>query len=287
MQNGSARQEHQTATIVAEQRMSDEQFETIRSLMGGHVGIVLQGNRRALVESRVTTRLQRLGIEDFGAYLEFLRRDESGRELVMLIDAISTNVTEFFREDDHFDFIRDVATRWLAEGRQKLRLWSAACSSGEEAYSLAMALRSLPGGETADVRILATDISTRMLRKAVQGNYLEQTVATIPSDLAERFLLKQQTPDGEIYRVSDALKNMIVFRRLNLNETPYAVRGPFDLIMCRNVMIYFDKNLRERIVTEARRLLRPGGYLMVGHAETLIGLDSKFEFVKPAIYRRS
>lgn len=287
MQNGSATQERQTATVAPEQRMSDEHFEAVRSLMGGHVGIVLQGNRRALVESRVTQRLRRLGIEDYGEYLEFLRRDESGRELVMLIDAISTNVTEFFREDDHFDFIRDAAKRWLAEGRQKLRLWSAACSSGEEAYSLAMALRSLPGGEAADIRILATDISTRMLRKAVQGNYLEDVVATIPADLAERFLLKQQTPDGEIYRVSDALKNMIVFRRLNLNDTPYAVRGPFDLIMCRNVMIYFDKDLRERIVTEARRLLRPGGYLMVGHAETLIGLDSKFDFVKPAIYRRS
>ncbi len=287
MRNGSTEREGLTAAIAPEQRMSDEQFETIRALMGGHVGIVLQGNRRALVESRVNKRLHSLGIEDYAAYLDYLRSDESGRELVMLIDAISTNVTEFFRETGHFDFIRATAKRWLAEGRRKLRIWSAACSSGEEAYSLAMALRALPGGDEADIRILATDISTRMLRKAVQGNYLEETVATIPSDLASRFLRRRQTPDGEIYRVSDELKNMIVFRRLNLNETPYAIRGPFDLIMCRNVMIYFDKDLRERIVTEARRLLRPGGYLMVGHAETLIGLDSKFDFVRPATYRKN
>ncbi|MBC8422800.1 protein-glutamate O-methyltransferase CheR, partial [bacterium] len=285
MQNGSATQERQTATVAPEQRMSDEHFEAVRSLMGGHVGIVLQGNRRALVESRVTQRLRRLGIEDYGEYLEFLRRDESGRELVMLIDAISTNVTEFFREDDHFDFIRDAAKRWLAEGRQKLRLWSAACSSGEEAYSLAMALRSLPGGEAADIRILATDISTRMLRKAVQGNYLEDVVATIPADLAERFLLKQQTPDGEIYRVSDALKNMIVFRRLNLNDTPYAVPGTFDLIMCRNVMIYFDQDLRDRIVTDNRRLLRPGAYLLPGHAETRLVLARKSDCRTPSVRR--
>ncbi|MBU0742378.1 protein-glutamate O-methyltransferase CheR [bacterium] len=278
--------DQKTSGVVTVQRLSDEQFETIRALMCDHVGIVLQGNRRALVESRVNKRLRTLGIAQYGEYLDFLRADESGGELALLIDAISTNVTEFFREGDHFDFIRDTAARWLAKGRQKLRFWSAACSSGEEPYSLAMALRSLPGSEAADIRILATDISTRMLRQAVQGSYLAGTAATIPAELANRFLLRQQTPDGEVYRVHDALKNMIVFRRLNLNKTPFAIRGAFDAIMCRNVMIYFDQDLRARIVAEAHRLLRPGGYLMVGHAETLIGIESKFDFVRPAIYRR-
>ena len=286
MRQGSTASDRTAATAATMQRMSDDQFETIRALMCAHVGIVVQENRRAMVESRVNQRLRKLGIEAYGVYLDFLQADETGRELVLLIDAISTNVTEFFRESDHFDFIRDLASRWLGAGRQKLRFWSAACSSGEEPYSLAMALRSLPGGEAVDIKILATDISTGMLRKAVQGNYLAETAAPIPAELAHRFLLRRQTPDGEIYRINDALKNMIVFRRLNLNATPYAIRGPFDVIMCRNVMIYFDPELRKRVVAEAHRLLKPGGYLMVGHAETLIGIESRFEFVQPAIYRR-
>jgi len=268
------------------EQITDEQFNTIRALMSNQVGIVLQDQKKALVETRMNRRLRILGIKNYREYLEFLGNDRSGRELILLIDAISTNVTHFFREKDHFDFIHEKTAQWIAEGRTRLRFWSAACSSGEEPYSLAMTLRSVHGVDRADIRILASDISTHMLRNAVQGTYQENTVSTIPAELARRFVEKRQSADGVVYRVADSLKNMIVFRRLNLNNTPYAIQGIFDVVMCRNVMIYFDAELRSRIIGEVHRLLRPGGYLMVGHAETLIDEDVKFQFEKPAVYRR-
>jgi chemotaxis protein methyltransferase CheR len=268
------------------ERITDEQFNIIRTLMNKQVGIVLQDQKKALVEARMNRRLRTLGIESYGDYLAFLNKDRSGKELILLIDAISTNVTHFFREKDHFDFIRGKTAQWIAAGRTRLRFWSAACSSGEEPYSLAMTLRSVPGADEADIRILASDISTHMLRNAVQGTYQESAVETIPDDLVRRFVEKRQSAEGVVYRVADSLKNMIVFRRLNLNKTPYAIQGIFDVVMCRNVMIYFDAELRSRIVGEAYRLLRPGGYLMIGHAETLAGESEKFQFEKPAVYRR-
>lgn len=267
-------------------RISDRHFHAIRELMAEQVGIVLQDKKKALVESRMNRRLRTLGISDYGEYLEYLRADKSGQELILLIDAISTNVTHFFREQDHFEFLHASATRWLAEGRDKLRFWSAACSSGEEPYSLAMTLKSLPAAGGADIRILASDISTHILRRAVQGSYLAESVFTIPRSMADRFLQRSSSDAGDVYRVSDELRNMVVFRRLNLNRTPYPIRGVFDAIMCRNVMIYFDNELRSRIVGEAFRLLRPGGYLLIGHAETLVGIESRFEFERPAVYRR-
>ena len=286
MGQSAAMQDRKVPAAATKRRMSDEQFETIRALMCDHVGIVLQESRRALVESRVVKRLRTLEIAEFGAYLDYLASDGSGRELALLIDAISTNVTEFFREKDHFDFISGEIARRLRVGERGFRFWSAGCSSGEEPYSLAMALRALPGGEAADIRILATDISTGMLRQAVQGSYLKETVATIPPELSRRYLLRSRAPEDDVYRVNEVLKNMIVFRRLNLNKTPFAIRGAFDMILCRNVMIYFDHDLRTRIVSEAHRLLKPGGHLLVGHAETLIGIENRFDFVGPAIYRK-
>ena len=267
-------------------RISDRHFREIRRLMADQVGIILKDKKKALVESRCNKRLRVLGIDGYGEYLDYLRNDKSGKELVLLIDAISTNVTQFFRERDHFDFLREKVAGWMAGGRTRLRFWSAACSSGEEPYSLAMILKSLSNVPNADMRILATDISTHILRQAVQGAYREEAVSTIPGQLARKYLDRTKTSGGDIYKVSDALKNMVVFRRLNLNKTPYPIRGTFDVIMCRNVMIYFDNELRSRIVGEAFRLLRPGGYLLIGHAETLVGIASKFEFERPAVYRR-
>ncbi len=271
---------------VAVRRISDQHFRSIQRLMADKVGIVLQEKKKALVESRLNKRLRKLELDDYGQYLEYLKTDESGKELVLLIDAISTNVTHFFREQDHFEFIRAAAKGWLDEGRTKLRFWSAACSSGEEPYSLAMTLMSLPESSRADIRILASDISTHILRQAVQATYLPEAVSTIPESMARKYLLLTKTASGDVYRVADQLKQMIVFRRLNLNETPYSIRGTFDAIMCRNVMIYFDSELRTRIVGEAHRLLRPGGYLLIGHAETLAGVENKFAYEKPSVYRR-
>ena len=267
-------------------RIGDVEFECIRRMMHDQVGIVLQENKKALVEARVNRRLRTLGIDGYARYLEYLDQDRTGQELVLLIDAISTNVTHFFREMEHFRFLERTAAAWLAAGRRRLRFWSAACSTGEEPYSMAMTLHRLQGAADVDMRILATDISTAVLLHAQQGNYAEQGVATIPGGYETGVFQRRVSGTETVYRVHDSLKSMILFRRLNLNRTPYPIKGSFDVIFCRNVMIYFDKELRARIVEQAHRLLNDDGYLIIGHAETLLGMDSRFAYVQPSVYRK-
>lgn len=276
----------QAPTRATTRRIGDVEFERIRHLMREQVGIVLQENKKALVEARVNRRLRTLGMDSYAAYIEYVDNDRSGTELALLIDAISTNVTQFFREIEHFRFLERTVAQWLAAGRTRLRFWSAACSSGEEPYSMAMTLNRLEGAAAADLKILATDINTAMLRDAQRGNYSTASVESIPEGY-DQGVFQRRTVEGETrFRVHDSLKQMILFRRMNLNRMPYPIRGRFDVIFIRNVMIYFDRELRGRIVEQAHGLLNDDGFLIVGHAETLIGMDSQFSFVQPSVYRK-
>jgi chemotaxis protein methyltransferase CheR len=270
-------------STAGQQRIGDAEFKRIQSIMYDHVGIVLQENKRALVEARVNKRLRALQISSYGQYLDFLANDSKGVEMVQLTDAISTNVTHFFRENEHFDFTTEAVNKWLAAGRNRLRFWSAACSTGEEPYSLAMTLQNINAASKADIKILATDISTRVLKIAAQGRYENEKIASIPTAVSKRSF---RSVDGGMSEVVPDLKSKIMFRRMNLNKTPYPIKGAFDIIFCRNVMIYFDAHLRKRIVEQAHRLLQPDGYLIIGHAETLIGVDTRFKFVQPSVYRK-
>ena len=265
-------------------RLRDAEFAAIADLMRRVTGIELGPGKRALVEARLQRRLRALHLASYADYLEYLASDREGDELVQLIDVVSTNVTSFFREPEHFRFLAELTDRWLGEGRRRLRFWSAACSSGEEAYSLAMTVAH--AARRTDLRILATDISTRVLRQAVQGNYPEEAVATVPPESRRRWFRESVAGGRRLYRVADELKHLIMFRRLNLSRTPLPVRGVFDAVLCRNVMIYFGGAVRRQLVAELHRLLRPGGYLMIGHAETLLGMDEGFAFEAPSIYRR-
>jgi chemotaxis protein methyltransferase CheR len=276
-----------TTAAILQSRIGDIEFRQIQRMMKDHVGIVLQDNKKALVEARVNKRLRALGIRSYREYLRHLAADKSGQEMVLLIDAISTNVTHFFREPDHFDFMSKQVARWIAEGRSKLRYWCAAGSTGEEPYSMAMCMNSIKGAEYLDQKILATDISTRVLKIAAEGRYEAGAVEKIPVEMRHEFFSKSGLGAEAVYRVHENLKRQILFRRLNLNRTPYPIKSVFDLIFCRNVMIYFDKELRDRVIGEAHRLLNPGGFLVVGHAEALLGLDRNFEFVKPSVYRKA
>ncbi len=276
----------EAGAVLSAPGIGDEEFSVIAAIMRRVAGIELHERKRALVEARINRRLRVLGLKSYREYLARLEADADGSELIQLIDAISTNVTSFFREPDHFYLLARETAGWLSAGRRRLRFWSAACSSGEEPYSLAMTLAEVPAARGADIRILATDISTRVLSLAVKGNYRESMLAAVPA--AQRRAWFRSSGDGpdRLYRVSDELKRMIMFRRLNLNRTPYPIRGIFDAVLCRNVMIYFGQELRRRIVAEMSRLVRPGGYLLIGHAETLLGIEDGFEFVRPSVYRR-
>ncbi len=246
-------------------------------------GIVLGEKKEALMQARIGKRMRKLGLTDFKEYLKLIENDEDGDEIVQLLDVISTNVTNFFRENQHFILLKNILLQWEEEGLDRLRIWCAASSSGEEPYSIAITIKeAIPN--LKDVKILATDISTKVLAEAKTGRYEERDVENIPQKILSTYFIKERTENGTFYTVRDELKRMITFARLNLIEIPFPMKGPFDVIFCRNVMIYFDNPTRTKLLTECERLLKKGGYLMVGHAESLSGLLSNFKAVEPSVY---
>jgi len=269
--------------------LTDQQFRTISGLVKCLCGINLHEGKRALVRARLAKRLRVLGLRDFGQYIDRVLQDTDGGETLTMLDAISTNLTYFFREPAHFEILaKNVVPAVRARGgsRRKIRIWSAGCSSGEEPYSIAVTLRqAMPDVALWDVGILATDLSAPMLRSAMRGVYGPSRLRDVPPEvLAEHF-----TPAGAKYgpgqyRVKDAVRRMVHFARLNLME-PWPMSGPFDAIFCRNVMIYFDKATQQRLVERFCRHLVPGGLLMIGHSESLTGVRHGLRYVRPSVYQ--
>jgi chemotaxis protein methyltransferase CheR len=265
---------------VADAALDRKTFERIRDIVYARSGIVLNDDKLTLVAGRLGRRLRDLGLKSPRDYLEYLERDQGGQELTHLLDAISTNVTYFFREPEHFEFIKQLHSRWLNSGQRRFRYWSAASSSGEEPYTLAMTLHSL-GVKGLDLKILATDISTAILERAIAGVYQDKAVGEIPPALLMRYFVKEGPHE---YVVTDELRKILTFRHLNLAVFPSPLSGPLDMILCRNVMIYFDHGLRSRLVNEFARLLKPGGCLIISHSESLVGIDVNLKMVRPSVY---
>jgi chemotaxis protein methyltransferase CheR len=261
-------------------------LDRFRSIVYGAAGIALSPAKDALVQARVGRRLRALGISTYEDYLDHLETDESGEEIVSLLDAVCTNVTSFFREPAHFEFVASAMQEWLADGQTRFRMWSAACSTGEELYSLGMTVKEASAGHTPDVRILATDLSTTALRSCMGGVYEERRIEGVPEEMLKRYFRRERQGGDSRYRVRDDLRDMAVVRRLNLAKPPFPIKGPLDIVMCRNVMIYFDDPVRRGLLTEIHRLLKPGGYLMVGHAESLTGMVGTLKHVAPGVYTR-
>ncbi|HVR85254.1 MAG TPA: protein-glutamate O-methyltransferase [Planctomycetota bacterium] len=263
--------------------MSRATFSRFRGLIYRLSGIALGEGKEGLVRARVSKRMRLLGLQDYEAYLDLLLADPSGEEIVHLLDVISTNVTSFFREESHFQVLSEIASRWRAEKRTRLRLWSAACSTGEEPYSMAMTLLEASEARPLDLKILATDLSTRALAWARAGTYSADKTAFVHRD----FRTKYFDPDGRrasMLRVGSELRKTVTFARLNLAATPFPMSGPFDAVFCRNVMIYFDAEVRRRLLAQIHTLLRPGGYLFVGHSESLSGLTAGFKTMQASVY---
>ena len=263
--------------------LGDAHFETIRQLVYRVAGINLTHGKEGLVRSRLAPRLRALGLDDFDAYLDHLDRDVSGAELVQLVDVITTNKTSFFREPEHFDLLQRVVLPPLAERGGTARFWSAGCSSGEEPYTIAIVARELLGGSAADARILATDVSTRIMRRAREGVYHDRELAGVPPAIMRRHFVNHPAVPGSLC-VVDETRATVRFARLNLMHD-WPMRGPFDAIFCRNVMIYFDRPTQQRLVNRFAALLAPGGYLFVGQSESLTALTHDLQYVQPAVYR--
>jgi chemotaxis protein methyltransferase CheR len=235
----------------------------------------------------VSKRLRALSLAGEEAYLDYLQNDTSGAELMCFLDAISTNYTSFMRERDHFDMLAQWVGQDLILTRSRLRLWCAAASSGEEPYSIAITMLDALDGRDLDFRILATDISTKVLTAAVAGRYPEKAVEPLSRAQRARYLQKIGSEvTGAEYEVRPGVKERIVFRRLNLSRLPFPMKGPLDVVFCRNVMIYFDRPTRQALVTEIDRLLAPGGILFIGHSETLAGIRTVLKAVRPSVYRK-
>ncbi|MFZ5441113.1 MAG: CheR family methyltransferase [Myxococcota bacterium] len=261
-------------------------FRALCDVAYTQAGIRLTDEKLALVSARVGKRLRALGLSSEEQYLEVLQRRD-GRELVEFLDVISTNFTSFFREPAHFDRLAAELGAALARGQDTFRVWCAASSSGEEPYTIALVLEELFKGRLVDWKVLATDISTRVLAQAKRGRYRAQQLKTVRRDLLANHFTPAQVDDDELhYDVAAHLRARLTFARLNLAQPPYPMRGPFDAILCRNVMIYFDGPIRQTVVGELERLVRPGGLVFVGHAETLSGLSTSLEVVVPSVYRK-
>lgn len=263
--------------------INPSQFNKISGLVYRASGIDLRAGKQELVKSRLARRLHALGVKDFEQYLGYIERDQSGQELVNMIESLTTNKTHFFRESAHFDYLRQQILPGL-KAAPRIRIWSAGCSSGEEAYSIAILLReTLRDIDRRDVRILATDLSTEILARAREGLYKAETLGEMPATLLRKHFTREESQSTPAYRVNHNLKAMVWLARLNLMEA-WPMKGAFDLIFCRNVMIYFDKPTQQALVGRFWKLLSPGGHLFVGHAESLIAAAHGFRYVQPAIY---
>ena len=260
------------------------EFKRISELMYRMTGVNLTPGKEGLVESRLSSRLRALQLHSFSDYLAHIEQDDSRRELTMLVDLLTTNKTNFFREPEHFDYLRQHVLPQLRVRGGEARFWSAGCSSGEEPYTLAMLLAEEWIGPAAPrARILATDLSTRIVEKAMAAEYDETGLSGLDKSRISRHLEPVIGSRGRRYRVRESLRDLVKVGHLNLMDG-WPMKGPFDVILCRNVMIYFDAATQERLVSRFHALLAPGGSLLVGHSESLTALSHGFHYVQPATY---
>lgn len=262
-----------------------EEFAKIARLAHEHSGLNMRNGKQGLVAARLGKKLRELGLASFQNYYDYVQADRTGSALETMVDALTTNHTSFFREPKHFEFLRKTVFPAL-RARSRIHIWSAACSSGEEPYSIAMSLLDESPQEAAmKVRIRATDISTQVLQTARRGIYPEERFKGIPVSRLRRYLLKGRNASAKSFRFKNEVRSMIDFGRLNLmDQLPEDRR--FPAIFCRNLMIYFDRTTQQSLVQRLSERLEDGGYLFIGHSESLNNLSHRLEHVSPAIYRK-
>jgi len=264
---------------------SEEDFNSLRRLVREVTGITLASSKSEMVYGRLSRRLRALGLGSFAAYRALLSGPDGAGELGQFINAITTNLTSFFRESHHFDVLREQLLQPMIRAPRRLRIWSAGCSTGEEPYSIAMTIaESLPVTAGADIRILATDLDSEVLERARKGCYGKDRVGTLMPRRRAAFFTRSGQDDQSL-KIDPALATLIVFRQLNLtHELP--MKGPLDAIFCRNVLIYFDKDTQRGLLAGFARLQRPGDYLFLGHSESLHGVSDAYTLIGKTVYRR-
>jgi chemotaxis protein methyltransferase CheR len=269
--------------------LSDREFFCFCQLVHQHAGIHLTPQKKELVRARLAKILRERGLRNYRDYYEQVVADGSGLELTLLLDAISTNQTAFWREPKHFQYLaEEILPAWPREQRRPLRVkfWSAGCSSGEEPYTLAiLVMAAFTGEDLSQVKIYASDLNTRVLTQAGQGIYPISRTDPLPLEWRRRFFQKGVGERRGFVRVKPEVRQLVNFFRFNLMD-PLPFREELDVIFCRNVMIYFERDTQVKLVTKFYDCLRPGGYLFIGHSESLCNHQHRFSYVKPTIYRK-
>jgi chemotaxis protein methyltransferase CheR len=272
--------------------MSRQSFARFAQFITSELGIKMPESKMTMVQGRLMRRVRDLRLDSVEQYCEYFFASSNSGEREHFINAITTNKTDFFREPAHFDYLTDTALPSLcrphAAGQRRLvTVWSAGCSSGEEPYTLAMVLSEYAAQQPElDFAILATDISTKVLDLARRGIYQESQVAPIPPEIRTKYLLQSRDGSQPRVRITPGLRRSISFHRLNFMEENYSIKDVFDVIFFRNVMIYFDRSTQESVINRLCRHLAPGGYLFVGHSESLAGLDIPVQPVRTSILRK-
>lgn len=274
-------------------RLSDRDFRRLGDFIQSEYGIKMPDSKKTMLEARLQKRLRATGIQTFSEYCDYVFSEEGVRkELINMIDMVTTNKTDFFREPAHFDYLTkhtlpDLINKTGAGMRRPLMLWSAGCSTGEEPYTLAMVLSDFaerhPGFRFV---ILATDLSTLVLERAMMGIYDEAKTAPVPDQMRRKYLMRSKDRSLNQARVVPELRELVRFRRLNFMEEDFGMREMMDIIFCRNVIIYFDRHTQEKLLNRFSRHLQDGGYIFMGHSETLSGLDVPLYPVAPTVYRK-
>ncbi len=277
-----------TEKSLSNLEMSERVFRKLGAFIETGYGIKMPPVKKTMLQSRLLKRLRVLGINSFETYCDYIFETESEEEITHMVNAVSTNKTDFFRESAHFTYlIRNAIPEIVeAKGKGPVRIWSAGCSTGEEPYTIAMVLNAFAeDNPDFNYRILATDVSTEVLEKAMAGIYTKQQVAPVPMNFRKKYLLKNKDPKKNLVRVVPEIRKRISFQQLNFLDA-FRLKEKVHVIFCRNVIIYFDMNLQKELMEKFYDNLLPGGFLFIGHSETLNRLNVPFKNVAPTIYRK-
>lgn len=272
--------------------MNEKQFKHIASYIESTIGIKMPIEKKLMMQSRLNSRLKSLNFPNFEEYINFVfsKTPEAEVELVKLVDAMTTNLTEFFREPAHFDYLTDIVLpKYAKEDRTNIKLWSVGCSSGQEPYTLSIVMSEyLRKNQTSirDFSVLASDVSTRVLKKGINAVYEIDTITNLPLDLKKRYFLKGKNQFHNEVRIKPELRKHVKFMHLNVMNEDFGFRDTMQIIFCRNMLIYFDKPTQENVINKFLRYLEPGGYLFLGHSETIFGMDLPFKSVAPTVFQR-
>jgi chemotaxis protein methyltransferase CheR len=272
-------------------QMNSNDFSRLSSYIYNELGIKMPVEKKIMLQSRLQKRLSELKIESFSEYIDYVfSRDGEKSEIFKMIDIVTTNKTDFFREPSHFSFLTDTFLKsFTAQDpkRKNLKIWSAGCSSGEEAYTIAITLSEyFKSNPLYDYSILATDISIRILQKASAAIYHSDRIKDIPLDIKKKYFLKSKDPLDKTVLVSKDLRSKVKFQRLNFMDNVYSADKDFDIIFCRNVLIYFDRETQQNVINKLSDKLKSGGIFFLGHSESITNMDVPLKQIKPTIFQK-